>query len=270
MKKFFLIGGAFVIIIIIVLVFGLSNLGPIIKKAVNTYGPQITKTDVSLDDVDISLFTAEAKLKDLLLGNPKGFKSAQAMKVKSIRVKIDKKSLTKDTIIIDSIEVIAPDITYEKISGTDNFRTILDNVNKSTGADKAKKEKSEGQKEGEDKKEGEGKKLLIRNFIVKDGKVNFSTSLLGNRTISANLPDIHLKNIGEKKGGATPAEAVKEIFKSLYAKITSPAVTDVFKNGLKNLTGGAKAAVDKAKELGGSAGEGVKAASDKLKGMFNK
>ena len=55
MKKFFLIGGVVVVIIIIVLVFGLSNLGPIIKKAVNTYGPQITKTDVSLDDVDISI-----------------------------------------------------------------------------------------------------------------------------------------------------------------------------------------------------------------------
>jgi hypothetical protein len=240
----------------------LSKLGPIIKTAVNTYGPEITKTDVLLNDVDISIFSAEAKLKDLVLGNPKGFKSAQAMKVKSIKVNIDEKSLTKDTIIIDSIEVIAPDITYEKISGTDNFRTILDNVNKSIGSGKAKKEESESQKEGE------GKKLLIRNFIVKDGKVNFVTSLLGNRTISANLPDIHLKNIGEKKGGVTPAEAVKEIFKSLYAKIISPAVTDVFKNGLKNLTGGAKAAVDKAKELGGSAGEGVKEASDKLKGLL--
>jgi len=264
MKKWILIGCAVVIVIIIALVFGLSNLGPIIKRAVNTYGPEITKTDVNLKDVDISIFSAEAKLKDLLLGNPKGFKSAQAMKVKSIRVNIDEKSLTKDTIIIDSIEVIAPDITYEKISGTDNFRTILENVNKSTGADKAKKETSESQKEGE------GKKLLIRNFIVKDGKVNLVTSLLGNRTISANLPDIHLKNIGEKKGGATPAEAVKEIFKSLYAKITSPAVTGVFQDGLKKLTGGAKAAVEKAKELGGSAGEGAKAASDKLKGLFKK
>ena len=56
----------------------------------------------------------------------------------------------------------------------------------------------------------------------------------------------------------------------MYAKITSPAVTDVFKNGLKNLTGGAKAAVDKAKELGSSAGDGVKAATDKVKGLFNK
>ncbi len=265
MKKWIFICGGIVVVIIVVLVFALSNLGPIIKTAVNTYGPEITKTDVSLNDVDISIFSAEAKLKDLVLGNPKGFKSAQAMKVKSIKVNIDEKSLTKDTIIIDSIEVIAPDITYEKIRGTDNFRIILDNVNRSTGSTgQTQKEKS-----GSPQK-GEGKKLLIRNFIVKDGKVNFATSLLGNRTISANLPDIHLKNIGEKKGGATPAEAVREIFKSLYAKITSPAVTDVFKNGLKNLTGGAKAAVDKAKELGGSAGEGVKAASDKLKGLFNK
>ena len=62
MKKWLLIGGVVVIILIIFLVVGVSNLGPLIKNAVNTYGPKITKTEMRLADVGISIFSGEAKL----------------------------------------------------------------------------------------------------------------------------------------------------------------------------------------------------------------
>ena len=101
MKKIIIIGGAFIVIVIVLIVVGLSNLGPIIEKAVNTYGPQITKTEVNLKDVGISIFSAEATLKDFRLGNPKGFKSPHAVRVGKIYVDVDEGSLTGDTIIID-------------------------------------------------------------------------------------------------------------------------------------------------------------------------
>jgi len=267
-KKWILIGtGAVVVIIVAVVIVGLSSLGPMIKKAVNTYGPGITKTEVKLGDVGISIFSAEAELKDFLLGNPRGFKSPQAMKVGSIYVDVDEKSLTGDTIIIDRIEVVAPEITYERIGGTDNFRTILNNVKKAAGAQKTSTRK-------QDEKKGEGKKLLIRNFIVRDGKVNLAIPMLGGKTLSARLPDIHLKDIGKKKGGASPAEAFKEAFGALYAKITSPAVNDIFAKGLKQLGAGTKAVTEGAKKqlqtITGGAKEGVKSAADKVKKLFGK
>jgi uncharacterized protein involved in outer membrane biogenesis len=230
MKKWILIGGgAVVVIIIIAVVVGLSNLGPIIKGAVNTYGPKMTKTDVRLGDVKISIFSAKAELKDFLLGNPRGFKSGEAMRVGSIEVDVDETSLTGDTIIIEKIAVIAPQITYEKIKGTDNFQTILNNVKKTAGADKPAKKTAAK----EPAQEGGGKKILIKDFIVSGGKVNLSMSMLGGKTVSADLPDIHLENVGE--GGKPPAEAFRDIFEALYGKITSGAVTDVLNQGLKSL-----------------------------------
>ena len=74
MKKFIYIGIALLGIVAAVLIIGISNLGPIIKTAVNKYGPAMTKTDLRISDVSISLFSGEAKLKDFYLGNPKGFK----------------------------------------------------------------------------------------------------------------------------------------------------------------------------------------------------
>ena len=257
MKKGILIGIAVVIVIIIVvIIFGLSNLGPMIKKAVNTYGPDITKTDVRLGDVKVSLFSAEAELKDFFLGNPEGFKSPQAMKVGSVKVDVDEKSLTGDVIVIDKIEVTAPEITYEKIKGTDNFKTILNNIQNSVGAGKTKSKTESGKGSAE-------RKILIKNFIIKDGKVGLVMPVLGGKTLSAPLPDIHLKDIGKEKGGSSPAEVFKEVFASIYDKIKSPAVTDIFNKGLKSLGTSLDAVQEKAKK-------GVEAVTDTFKGLLNK
>lgn len=110
-----------------------------IKHTVNTFGPEMLKTDVRLGDVSVSLFSAKTVLKDFHHGNTKGFKSPNAMNVGSIHVDVIEGSLTGDTIIIDRIEVLSPKITYEKIRGTDNFQTILNNVKKALGADKSSK-----------------------------------------------------------------------------------------------------------------------------------
>ena len=258
MKKWIYIGGGLLVIVVAVLIIGLSNLGPIIKKAVNTYGPKITKTEVRLDDVGVSLLSGEAKLKNLYLGNPKGFKSPQAMSVKAVYVNVDEKSITGDTLIIDKVEVIGPEITYEKVSGTDNFKTILNNVKSSASASESSKNQSA--------REGGGKKLLIRNFIIKDGKVDLDMSMYGGSSLSASasLPDIHLKDVGEKKGGATPEEVFNIVFTALYQKITSPAV-------IAELDKQTKALASQVLK-GGKAGtkEVEKAASETVKSLFGK
>ena len=258
MKKWLFIVGGILVVVVAVLIFGLSNLGPIIKKAVNTYGPKITKTEVRLDDVGISLLSAEARLKNFYLGNPKGFKSPQAMRVKTVYVNVDEKSITGDTIIIDKVEVVGPEITYEKTGRTDNFKTILNNVNSSARTSKSSKNQAT--------KEGQGKKLMIRNFIIKDGKVDLDMSMYGGSSLSASasLPDIHLKDVGKQKGGASPAEVANIIFAELYKKITSPAVTTELSKQVEALTSHAI--------KGGEAGakEVEKAASDTVKSLFGK
>jgi hypothetical protein len=179
---------------------------------------------------------------------------------------VDESSLTGDTVIIEKIEVVAPQITYEKKRGTDNFMAILNNVKKAVGA-----EKSSGKQSGE---QGPGKKILIRNFIVRDGKVNLALTMLGGKGISAPLPDIHLKDVGKEKAGASPAEAFKEIFAALYAQITSSAVTDALNNQLKALGSSMKSVVEGAtKQLGPvseGAKKGVESVGDKVKGLFDK
>jgi uncharacterized protein involved in outer membrane biogenesis len=271
MKKWIFIGlGAIVILLIVVVVVGISKLGPLVKMAVNTYGPKITNTELRVEDVGISLFSAEAKLKRFFLGNPKGFKSPSAMKVSSIYVDVDQGSITKNPIIINKIEVVEPEITYEKRDKTDNFQSILNNVQKNMP--------QKGSAQKETAKEGPGKQLIINDFIVKKGKVNLAVAMaggaLGEQEIKADLPDIHLKDIGKKKGGASAAEVAREIVAALYGKIQSPAVIGALTEQLKSLGGAsAEAAEEALKGAAGvveGAGEATGSVTDKVKGLFNK
>jgi hypothetical protein len=271
MKKWIFIGlGAIVVVLIVVVVVGISKLGPLVKMAVNTYGPKITGTELRVDDVGISIFSAEAKLKKFFLGNPAGFKSPSAMKVGSIFVDVDEGTITKDTIIINRVEVAGPEVTYEKRGKSDNFQSILSNVQKNVPkGETAKKEPA---------KEGPGKKLIINDFIMTDGKVNLAVALaggaLGEQEIKADLPDIHLKDIGKKKGGASAAEVAKEIFAALYDKIKSPAVMGALNDQLKKLSGVGMDEIDKAAkgaaDIAGDAGKEAEGVADKVKGLFQK
>lgn len=262
MKKLWFFIATVVVFAVVVVIFGLSNLGPLIKKAVNTQGPKITGTELSLGDVDVSLLSGQVTLQRFLLGNPKGFSAPHAVAVKSIYVDVDEQSLTDETIIIERIEVVGPDIYYEKGAGSDNFKALQRNI--------AKKAGSSSSKASADSDES-SKKLLIRELVIRDGQVHLAVKGLAGQDISAKLPDIQMKNIGQKKAGVAPAEAAREIFAALYGKISSPDVSGVLTKGLQDLQGGAEQLGQKAVEQVGekAAGE-VEAAKEKLKGLFNK
>lgn len=227
MKNLLLIIGVLTLIIVGVLLFGLSKIGPLIKTAVNKYGPEITKTQVQLGDVDVGLFSAQADIKDFYLGNPEGFTSPDAIKVKSILVDINEKTIAKKTVVIDRIEVVSPQLTYERIAKTDNFQAILNNIRKDRGPSKT------GSAE---KKERNGKKVIIKDFKLINGKVNLAASLLGeSSSFSADLPDIHLTNIGEAKGGIQAKQAIQIILAELQKHIASPDVMNVIDEKLREL-----------------------------------
>ena len=227
MKKIIIIGGALIIIVIILVVIGLSNLGPIIKTAVNKYGPQITKTEVTLKDVGISIFSAEATLKEFRLGNPKGFKSPYAVSVGKVHVDVDERSLTGDTIVIDKIEMVAPEIVYERGLKTDNFKSLLNNVKTS-----AKEEKATAKKSGDGTG---GKKLIIKDFLMSKAKLSLAVSMADVRNVDAEIPDIRLKDMGVAEGGIPPAKAFEQILAALHKSVTSPGVSNALKESLKNI-----------------------------------
>ena len=73
----------------------------------------MAKVEVKLKDVDLSPFSGAGQLQGLLVGNPPGFKTAEAIKVGSVGVKIEPRSVLGDKVIVRSIKMEAPEITFE-------------------------------------------------------------------------------------------------------------------------------------------------------------
>ena len=231
----------------LLLIIALWNVGPLIKQAVNTYGPAMTKTDVWVKEVHVSLLSGKGKLGDFYLGNPKGFTTPDAIKVSSVYVDVDGTSLAADTIVINEIEFLHPEITFEKVAGSDNFHTIIENMKNGMG----NREIGEGQS----KQEGRTKKILIRNFIVKEGKVNLLLPSSNGKIMTVLLPDIHLKDVGKEKGGAAPAEVFGQLLTALCGELTSPGLADLLNQRLGTPGGGISSAKGTApKRLGTSRG----------------
>ncbi len=257
MKKIILIStGVIIVAIIAFITIGAMNLGPIIKTATETYGPQITKTEVKLNDVSISVFSGSIKLDQFLLGNPKGFSAPSAIECETIKVSLLTDSLAKETIIIEEIYIDGPVISYEKKGNTDNFKTIVNNIKKTVAGEKKETKKESAAQPSET---GSEKKIQINNFIVKNGKINLTGSLLksfGDSGVGMNLPDIHLKDIGKEKK-TTPAEAFAVILGAMTKDVGGTVVeigktlTKQLGKAVEGVTGGTDAIGGAVKSLFG-------------------
>ncbi len=98
--------------------------------------------------------------------------------------------------------------------------------------------------------------------------------------MDANLPDIHLKDVGKKEGGASPGEVASQTLDAVLTRVTAlvggidmGALTDALGEGaagaLKNIGGGAGGVVEGTAETVGGADEGAaEGAKGALKSLF--
>ncbi len=212
MKRWLLIGGGVVVVIIAGLFYLYSSLGSLIKMAVEKYGSEITQAKVRLNKAELSATSGTGALRGLFVGNPQGFKTASAFQLGEISLTVDIGTITSDPVVIKEIIVSAPEVTYELGPQGSNIDAIKRNVDAYTkaGKDGATTEKTESA--GEAKKAG--RKVVIENLYIRNGRVKIG-STLSDKTMNVPLPDIHLTNIGKQKGGATPGEVAEKIIGAL-------------------------------------------------------
>lgn len=179
-----------------------NPVGRLVKLAVEKFGPEMTQAEVRVGTVEIATTDGRGRIGGLLLGNPKGFKSDYALKADNVVIELEPASIAKDVVVIHKILIDAPAISYEKGDNGTNFDAIQRNVEQYLGVGKDKK--SEG---------GTGKKMIIDSFVIRNAKVKY------NNTVELSLPDIELRGIGRKSGGATSAQVVKAIVGELNTKL---------------------------------------------------
>lgn len=182
-----------------------NPLNALIEAGIEKYGSEMTQTRVTVSRVKLSPTDGQGALSGLSLGNPRGFKADHAFKTDRIEVTIEPATLTDDVILIHKILIAAPDIVYEKNDSGTNFEAIQRNVEQYLGSGKKPDDKKADKKAG--------KKMIIESLVIRDIKVNY------NGMLDLSLPDIELRNIGKKNGGATSAQVVSAIVKELNTRL---------------------------------------------------
>ena len=252
LKKLFLsvVVGLAVLLVVAVIVAGFF-LGTIVKTGMETVGPKITQVSIKVDAVHLSLLTGSAGIKGLVVGNPEGYKTPQAISVGSAAVEVNPFLVLSDKIVIRSVCVEAPVITFEgnPFSGN-NLSTIMKNVNAAT--------KNGGPAPTNNTAKAANKpskKLEVDDFLITGAKVNFNG-------VTLPLPDIHLANLGKDKDGITGADLTRRVLDAITTatiKAVAGAATDVGNNAEKV-----------GRDLGKSLGSNVSGLSKSLGGLFKK
>jgi len=251
--------GLLILAIFALFLVGIIWVGPLVKKAVETYGPEALGAEVKVEEVDISLFRGVAKVRGLVVGNPEGFSEPHALEMEDFRLNLKLASLRSDTIVIEDILIRKPVVTYEKSKGTNNLERLQENA-------MAWGEKLIKDKEKDPNKEP--KKVIIKRLRIQEGTVRVKLPHLPAVPIA--LPDIERTNIGEDKpGGQNFGHATKEILASLNMNVGKAVSSagDTIEKAAKDALNAGKKAGKNALKVGEKAIEG---AGDKIKGLFGK
>jgi uncharacterized protein involved in outer membrane biogenesis len=225
-----------------------------IKRGVETVGPKLTKTEVKLGGVHLSLLSGSGKIKGLSIGNPDPYKTPHAIAVGTATLEVKPGSLFSDKVVIHSINMESPEITFEGGLSGNNLSKILANLNEATsgGTNVANATPSEQKKAN--------KKLQVDDFAITGAKLNANITDMGGKTLTITLPPIHLTGLGTGPDGITVAELTKKVI----AEIEKQSVKAVSEANL------GKVAENLTKGLGTNTSGTVSNVTRGLGNLFNK
>lgn len=230
------------LVLVTLIVIG-ACLGQIVKKAINEYGPQMAQTTVSVDTVNLSLLTGSAKVKGLTVGDPQGYKSPQAISVGTIAVGVDPTSLFSDKIVVRSIRLESPNITFEGGLAGNNLSQILDNVDSSGNKGGTLSTNTAVQPKSE-------KKFEVDDLLISGAKAEVILTSPEDRRVNLSLPDIHLTNLGTGSDGITAADLTRNILSAITTTTVEAAAKEALNLGQNAQT--LKQAGQSAKQQAGS------------------
>jgi uncharacterized protein involved in outer membrane biogenesis len=223
-KLLYILGGLFALAVIAVVVI-IFKLGSIVKTAVNRVGPEITQTTFVLNSAEISPFSGSGTLKELTIGNPKGWTTAHAFFLKEISISLVPKSLTGDHIVINSILIDNPEITYETTITNSNLQDLLKNIQQSTGGTNQPTQPETKPQA----KPGKEPKIEIKSFRLQNVTVQVAGA--GN-VYTVTLPELVMENLGTQEGGLTPNQLAAAIIKEISIQVGKAALNSAAKKGL--------------------------------------
>ncbi|HKK26277.1 MAG TPA: hypothetical protein VJ941_11655 [Gracilimonas sp.] len=209
-KTLKLTAGFAVVFLSLLLVITLS-LDSMVKSGIERNGSDLLQTRVTVDNVNISLFSGSGTINGFAVQNPENYSDESALYIEEASIKIDITSLLSDRIIVNEIKLNDPKVLFEQKGFGINLKTLSDNMD------------IDSQETPEDSETN----LIIDHLKINEGKVIVNSTLNRDQTTEVSLTDLTMNDIG-RDGNNTVKQSVKEILRPLFQK----AIEDALKSGV--------------------------------------
>lgn len=160
------------------------------------------QVDVQVGEIRLRPLDGQFEIGDLVIGNPDGFNTRNAFKVRRIVVTADLPSLRTDTPTIQLIEVIEPKVTLERGLHTSNLKALSDNASRFRQSALGTKPEPVPDEAPEASK----KKLKVDKLTIDGTEVALSAPILRGQEILFPLSRIEMNDLGGGKGGVGMTE----------------------------------------------------------------
>lgn len=127
-----------ILLIVLLLVF----LNPIAKFAVNRVAPKVLGIGMSVDSINISLFSGRVGLSGFKIDNPpdRGYQTDHAIYLGTVVVDVDLRTVTSKKIVVEELELRDIDVSYEGDIISSNLQDLIAMLSKEVEEEEAESE----------------------------------------------------------------------------------------------------------------------------------
>ncbi len=211
----------FAVLIVIALTVVYFSLGGIVKKSVETAGPELLGVPVTTEAVQIDPASTAFKLNDLLIGNPEKYTQEHAFKMDTFALDVEPMSLLSDTVHVEALVIDGASLVIEGLQA-DNHRDIIKNIQERLGG--SGKSSEGGESSGGEDEPAEAKKVIVDLFAFTNSELVLLVD--GTEIARVDFPEIKLEQIGSKGSGVTIAEAAMQIYSAIMTETAGVLTAD--------------------------------------------
>lgn len=183
--------------------------GAILTRGIENVGSRVLGTQVKVASASLLPLSGTANINGLTIANPEGWVEEHVFRLGDLDVELDIDSIFSDVIIINSIVIRQPRITYETKITNDNIRDLMANISGS------------GSSENTNEAGASAKQIVIRDFQLLEPTVHVVSAI---DIAPLVLPDLHLRNIGEQSNAVTIADASRQILSAISRSVLNSSV----------------------------------------------
>lgn len=177
------------------------RLDHLVESAIETRGPRITQTAVSVGSVDLAPWSGDGALEAVVVGNPGGFEGPHIFRLGQVDVQFDLPTLFDDVIVIESPHIDRAAVHVEQAGLDLNLRPLIAAV------------------QGDD--DPSGRRFVIRELRLTNGQGTLAAEVANSQPFP--IPDLLLTDVGAAEESVTARELARQLVQPVVQQTVAAA-----------------------------------------------